>query len=173
MGLNKKGYTIAEIMMSLMLVLLFGMLCFGLIQAGENAYMRIVRNMASKNSARISLNYIESRLRQADAAGSIRIVDNPFGGGNAIVIENVQGLDGMDLWICQKDDMLVEYYCESGASPRDDLYNRITGLQSFEAVFEKGCIRLTAGYSFNGEHMTEHRLVNINSAMDEGVLNVG
>lgn len=170
---NAKGYTIAEVVMSMMLVLLFGMLCFGLIQAGGSAYSRIALNRASKNSAMITLNYIETRLRQADSEGGIKITDNPFGDNNAIVIYNVQNLENKDLWICEKDGMLVEYYCDHGQKPQEELYTKVAEILDFDVVDYGSYIEITASYSYNGARRSQSRIVSIRSDIGGGLEYVG
>ncbi|MCK5128453.1 MAG: DUF4860 domain-containing protein [Clostridiales bacterium] len=157
---NKKGYTEAELMMVFALLALFGILCFTLIQAGSGAYDRLSENHSNKSYARITLSYVENRIRQGDEKGNIKLVPHPENEQEyALVISNATDVEGEDLWIMQHKDELVEYYVYEGQEVQLDNYLKIGDVYHFGIQKVGNALRVEVQYLVSGEIASQIKII--------------
>ena len=159
---NNKGYTEAELMMVFALLALFGILCFTLIQAGSGAYDRLSENHSKKSFARVTLSYIENRIRQGDVKGSINIVAHPeYEDKQAIVISNATDIEGEDLWIMQHEDELVEYYVLAGQEIQLNNYLKIGDVYDFSIKKIGSALRIEVIYLVNEKVTSQTKIITL------------
>lgn len=104
----RRGYTLVELMLVMLLLALFGITIMTLIQSGSTAYQKIVENRNAESDARIAINYLDVRVRQNDERGAVTVRPNPLGEGNALVIR--ERFDQVDYytWVYFLDGTLYE-----------------------------------------------------------------
>lgn len=105
---SRRGYTLVELMLVMLLLALFGITIMTLIQSGSTAYQKIVDNRNAESDARIAINYLDVRVRQSDERGAVTVRENPLGEGNALVIR--ERFDDVDYftWVYFLDGTLYE-----------------------------------------------------------------
>lgn len=162
---NKKGYSEAELMMVFALLALFGILCFTLIQAGSGAYKRMSENRSSKSYARVTLSYIENRVRQGDTVDAVNIVTSPLNEDEkALVISGITDIKGEDLWIMRRGEELVEYYVQEGEEVQEDNYLKIGNISGFDVNKEgDSSFRLEVMYTVDGKSESQIRVITLRS----------
>ena len=161
---NKKGYTEAELMMVFALLALFGILCFTLIQAGSGAYDRLSENQSGKSFARITLSYVENRIRLGDNRDGIMVVDNPENSDKkAIIISGITDIEGEDIWIMQHGKELVEYYVMEGDEIQMDNYLKIGDLYDFNIEQIGSSLRVEVVYLTDKGTNSQTKIINLRS----------
>lgn len=180
---HRRGYTMVELTLVMLLLALFGITIMTLIQSGSTAYDKIAKNRTAESNARVAIGYIDVRMRQNDQRGSITLKPNPLGDGSALVIREM--LDGSDYytWIYfayDADPLTGEqvgalYECNlllKDELPSLELSQRISSLDSFTfELLENGAIRQTATYTYQTDSTPEsHQLSSVIALRTGGAL---
>jgi len=161
---NEKGYTEAELMMVFALLALFGILCFALIQAGAGAYDRLSENQSGKSFARITLSYIENRVRLGDEKDSVTIVMHPEDSKkSALVISGITDVEGESIWIMQREGELVEYYVMDGEQIDLNNYLKIGDIYDFNIEQVGNSLRIEVAYLANNIAKSQIKIINLRS----------
>ena len=72
-GLNKKGFTLIELVVALAVSTILGVILVSTGQTGVTYYKRIDRDMMSETQARAALSLVTVQIRQHDATGAISV----------------------------------------------------------------------------------------------------
>ena len=124
-------------------LLLFGVFAacvLAVLLTGAGAYRRLVRRDQAAYERRTCVQYIATRVRQADCQGGIRVDD--FKGVPSLVMD--QG-DGYNTQVYCYDGWLMELYAASdaGLSPEDG--DQIMEINSLELSLEEGLLTVKIG----------------------------
>ncbi len=130
-----KGHTLVELALVIALLTLFGAATLSLVVAGSSAYEGIMEKKNADSELRIALSYIDTKIKQYDSAGVLRLESNPAGDGPALVIEEVLGGADYETWIYFSEGRLREVLVDKGGEPTDDLSYEIAVLEGFQAVY--------------------------------------
>lgn len=147
---HRRGYTLTELMLVMLLLALFGITVMALIQSGSSAYKKIADNRTAETNARVALAYLEVRLRQNDAQGSIAIKENPFAPGNALVLHEQFEGEVYDTWVYFLDGTLYECnLLPAGEPPSVELSSAIAQMEEYTLeVLPGGTLRQNARFSY-------------------------
>ncbi len=85
---NRKGSSNIEIIMTMILLILFGGSIFTLIYAGGTTQKRIIDEKDIKVNARVASSYINVKLKKYDEEGAISVQMNPLTNENALVFRD-------------------------------------------------------------------------------------
>ena len=105
---HKRGYTLVELLLVMLLLALFGITVVTIIQSGSVAYAKVADNRAAESDARIAVGYIDVRIRQNDVQGGLQLVGNPLGEGNALIFRELIDETIYVTWIFYVDGVLYE-----------------------------------------------------------------
>lgn len=106
--MTRRGATTAELVVTLLLLLLVGFLTFTVANAGGEAYRRLSLRTARDGELRIAASYLDVRFRKHDAEGVLRLEPAPTGTGRALVFS--EAVDGLvvETWIYCAEGRLWE-----------------------------------------------------------------
>lgn len=108
------GRTQTEILAVFTLLLLMGLCIFSLAAAGSSAYRKTDESRSAQVEVRVAMSFIQMKIRQSDAADSIRIEPNPINGDNALVLSETLSGQRYDTWIYHDGGSLREAFVLSG-----------------------------------------------------------
>lgn len=151
------------IVIILMVVVLAAMVI--LMNSGRIAYSRIIDNADSLSDARTALSYINMKVRQNDAEGSIDYAEDVFDDLDALVIKHSGAEEGMTTYIFYDGDALREVYVIEGRQPDPDDGILIANLNGLEILLDKDKALLvaTAYYDISGETKRMEKVIGIRS----------
>lgn len=160
---KKGGYTLIELVLVMLLLLLVSTLVFSLTTAGSKAWLRLTQARDTRSELRTALSYLEVQVRKADREGAISIEPDPFHGEPAIhlqwIIEQptIPGLDTASTWIYLHDGTLFEFYTLPGMTKTTTAGRRLVNLDDWMLVVEsEQLLRITvaAQTGDNGEDVS-------------------
>lgn len=158
---QKRGYTLMELTLVMLLLALFAITVMVLIQSGSTAYRKIADNRSAETNARVALSYLDVRLRQNDAQGALSLRENPLGEGNALVIH--EEYDGFvyDTWVYFLDGTLYECsLLDEGDMPRVDISAPIAQLDGYTLeLLPGGTILQTASITYADSEGTDTEIL--------------
>ena len=74
-GLNKKGFTLIELVVALVVSTILGVILVSTVQTGVVSYKNIGKDMMSETQARAALSLVTVQIRQHDMTGAISVID--------------------------------------------------------------------------------------------------
>lgn len=116
-----QGYSLIEMSIVMMLLVLFGLGIFMLAAATTTTYESLVENKAESESIRIASSYIVTKIRQNDRVDSIKIDSNAFDDRDALIVLETINDEVYETWIYVSDGRLREATVLKGVTPNDDL----------------------------------------------------
>jgi len=167
---DNKGYSLVELVLVMMLLLLFGVTIFTLIFSGSDTYQRINENQSTESDVRIALSYLNLKIRQNDVADKIEIKNFPGTERPALVLYDPR--EGSDLvtWIFWEDGKLLECLVSEGEPPSADLSFTIIDVDDFTIAYNPltRTVTGTVQYVYNGQILVRSCKVWIRSEMRGG-----
>ena len=147
----RRGSTLIELIMVMLLLILFGVTISSLIYAGGQTQQKIISEKNSQIDARVAISYLNMRIRQSDAADRVTIQKNDETGMDSIVIKERADWGEIDTWIFWANGLLYECLVNAGEQPAVGLSERIASVERFSTGYdESGAITNVIGYSVNG-----------------------
>lgn len=127
----------------LVALLLFGMFAASVLVVlltGADAYRRLTRRDEAAYDYRTCAQYVATRVRQADTAGSVAVTE--FGSAAALVLSEPED-EGYATWVYCHDGWLMELYASvsGGFAPEDG--ERIAEIGGLELSLEDGLLTVT------------------------------
>lgn len=132
---KQEGYSLIEMSIVMMLLILFGLGVFMLAAASTTSYQGLVSDKNDNESLRIASSYIITKLRQNDRSESIEIANKGLGGKDALVIKEELAGDLYETWIYESNGVLREVTVLSGTKPTDDLSFEIADVDKLKLSF--------------------------------------
>lgn len=129
-GRSRSGYSLVELVLVMMLLVLVASLVFSLTAAGSRAWMRITEAGERRSELRTAMSYIDVQLKKSDSIDSISVRAAPNGSGTALrlvrEIKNptIPDFDQSETWIYVQDGQLYELHTLPGMPLQDAM---ITG----------------------------------------------
>lgn len=153
---DRRGYTMVELVMVMLLLCLFGITVVTVIQAGSHAYQTIVDNKNTEADARIALSCIDVRVRQNDRIGGVEVAVCPINNEPGLLVHESIGGSGYDSWFYYFRGALWECsLVPEGLTPVHENSQRIAYLDGFTVSYDEQthAIRQTVQYAVqeNGE----------------------
>ena len=93
MSVKRRGYHL-EGLMALLLFGVFAVCLLIVLLTGADSYQRLTRRDRASDNRRVCVQYLTTRVRQADAAGGVSAGE--FGGGDALLL--TQDIGGPSWW---------------------------------------------------------------------------
>lgn len=163
---NQKGYSLVELILVMVLMLLFGITIFTLILSGTQAYQKITRNKTAQEDARTALSYLNVRLRQGDIASCVWIDD--LNGAPALAILDPYSDEQKTTYIFEDHGMLLECITTQGNPPSAELSFDIVPALDFQVVANtmENALSFTITYSQGEDSDTLSSRVVLRAAQD-------
>lgn len=122
---SKKGYSLVELVLVMMLLVLVASLVFSLTAAGSQAWMRLTESGNRRTELRTAMSYIDVQLKKSDSFESVAIGDDPTGNGIAIKLTReiknptIPDFNKSETWIYVQDGKLYELHTLPGMPLQD------------------------------------------------------
>ena len=166
--LNNKGYSLVELLLVMMLLLLFGITTFSLIYSGSETYQRISDNKNAESDARIALSYINVKIRQHDYTDGIEVKPFPGTSRNALVMYDHYEDADLETWIFWSNGRLYECLISEGEEPDENLSFSIVDIEDFKIDLDEQSNMLTGEITYNYNSQTLVRLFNVTLRSTKG-----
>ncbi len=127
----------------LVALLLFGMFAASVLVVlltGADAYRRLTRRDEAAYDYRTCAQYVATRVRQADTAGSVAVTD--FCGEPALVLSEPED-EGYATWVYFHDGWLMELYASITGSFAPEDGERMMEIGGLELSLESGLLTVT------------------------------
>ena len=115
------GYSLIEMMIVMMLLVLFGLGIFMLAATASTTYQKLVEDKETDGELRVASSYLMTKIRQNDRMGAIRIEKSAINSEDALVIEETLGNEVYETWIYVSDGVLREATVLKETTPSDDV----------------------------------------------------
>jgi len=118
---TQNGYSLVEMSIVMLLLVLFGLSIFMLAVATTTTYESLVDNKNESESLRIASSYIVTKIRQNDRVDSVKIDLNAFDDREALIVLETIDDEIYETWIYVSEGHLREATVIKGITPNDDL----------------------------------------------------
>jgi type II secretory pathway component PulJ len=115
------GYSLIEMMIVMLLLVLFGLGIFMLAATSSTTYQKLVEDKETDGELRVASSYLMTKIRQNDRMGAIRIEKSAINSEDALVIEETLGNEVYETWIYVSDGVLREATVLKENTPNDDV----------------------------------------------------
>jgi prepilin-type N-terminal cleavage/methylation domain-containing protein len=122
---QRRGYTLIELVLVLLLLVLVAAGVFTLAAAGSQAYLKLSDQQTLTAELRTGLSYLDVQIRKHDAFESLSIRQDPFQGGQALVIGQLLEDETYLTWIYVRDGYLCELFVKEGIAVTPDMASKI------------------------------------------------
>ena len=152
---DKKGYTLIEMFLVLMILLVFSITAFSLIFYGSDTYNKLIADKNNEADARILLTTYETRLRQYDYVGgyelkTIECQNQPL----TVLAMKEYADDGtpVNTWLFWQNGKLFESLTVNNELPTPDTSQELFRNQNLDLKIEGNDQALTirVAYPFSG-----------------------
>jgi hypothetical protein len=132
MSARRAGKANAEFLLYMTLLLVLGLLVFSLAAAGSGAYAKLIDRKERDGELRVAVSYLVVVLRKHDAAGAVRLGDNPFGEGPALFLMDESAGDVYETVVFCQDGTLRELMYLEGSSQTYDMTSAVAHVQQVD-----------------------------------------
>ena len=164
--MDENGGGMTELLMVMTLLIFFGISMYLMIFSGSTAMRRIEGEKDGEVEARTAISYINVRLRQFDAAGSVSAARNNLNGGDSILLKN-RDRDypdkDYDTWIYWDGGYLKEVLAGADTQPEWAAAGNIAQVSGLKAGQKDGFLTSDIYYEYNGEQKTITTAVRLRS----------
>lgn len=115
------GYSLIEMLIAMMLLVIFGLGIFVLAASATTTYENLVEEKQATEDARIGMSYLVTKLRQNDRVDAVRVAPLFNGSGDALVIRELFEGERYETWIYVNDGYLREATITEDMVVSDDL----------------------------------------------------
>lgn len=137
MSRTKNGYILLELTMMIVLIFLFGVAIYQIINQGKSTEEKIIAKKTAQIDARIALSFLNVKIKQNDIRDKIKIKVLEQNKKNALVIEERSQDTNYDTWIYFYDGKLYECITDEGKQPQQDLSTQISAIDDFNIGYNK------------------------------------
>jgi competence protein ComGC len=141
--LNEKGYSLVEMVIAMMLLLIFGLAVFTLAASTSGAYQGLVNEKSEMATVRIASSYLMTKLRQSDMENAIYVDESNRIGSEALVIKEELAGEVYNTWIYLSGGYLREATVPEGETPSDDVSFEIAELSTLNYDFYDYSIKIS------------------------------
>ena len=142
---KNNGYSLIELLLVMVILVIFGLSTFTLVISGNNAYKNIIEKKTLNSELRVAVSYLDMKLRQGDGLGEIGVKKIPNGYNNAIVIHELVEGETYETWIYFNNGKLREAYILQGTPIVDQNSFAVAEIDGFDIRYNK----IDGLYNFN------------------------
>lgn len=129
---NEQGYSLIEMAVAMLLLVMFGLGIFMLAASSSGAYEMLTSKKSVNEEIRIASSYITTKLRQNDREDSIQVIKNYTDSSDALIINETISGEVYQTWIYMSNGKLREVTIPETLTPSDDLSFIISEIDTFE-----------------------------------------
>ena len=118
---RRGGYSLIELVLVMMLLIIVAVSVFLLTNAGSSAYARLSENRGVSSDLRIALSYIDVRIKKSDGIGQVSVCPAPFGGGQALLLSQTIEERDYETYLYVDQGSLKELIIEKGRAVTPDM----------------------------------------------------
>lgn len=118
---SESGYSLIEMTIAMLLLVMFGLAVFMLAASSTTTYEKLVDDKNTSEELRVASSYLVTKLRQNDQKEAISLESNLLFDSEALTIREVIGDETYITWIYISDGVLREVTVLEGVEPSDDL----------------------------------------------------
>lgn len=133
---NEQGYSLIEMAVAMLLLVMFGLGIFMLAASSSGAYEMLTSKKSVNEEIRIASSYITTKLRQNDREDSVQVIKKYSDLSDALVINETISGEVYKTWIYMSEGKLREVTIPESLSPDDDLSFIIAEIDTFELFTE-------------------------------------
>ena len=130
---KNSGYALIELVLVIALLALFCIATLSLVMTGSAAYKSINEKKELDSELRVAISYLDTKVKQNDSEGVLRLGLNPAGDGKALIVSEFLGETQYETWIYLSGGKLREVLIEKGEPVLDDLGFEIAEIEGFTA----------------------------------------
>ncbi|MBE0449624.1 MAG: DUF4860 domain-containing protein [Clostridia bacterium] len=131
---NEKGYSLVEMAVGMLLLLIFGTALLTLTASSAGSYERLVNEKAIDTEFRIASSYLTTKLRQNDRSGAVVLISQDTEPGVAIKISEDLSGEIYETWIYVADGFLKEVMIPAGVAFDGDYAFVIAEIDQMELI---------------------------------------
>ena len=164
--INKNnGYSLIELILVMVLIVIFGLSTFTLVVSGNNAYKNIVEKKTLNSELRVAVSYLDMKLRQGDGQGEIHVKKIPNGHNNAIVIQELVEGKTYETWIFFNNGKLREAFILQGTPIVDQNSFAVAEIDGFDLRYDKsiGLINFNVWKELNNKKYSFDSIIYLKS----------
>ena len=167
--MNKKGNTIIEMIMVIILLTFFSLTVYQLIDSGSRTQEKILDRKSAQIDARIAVSFINVKLRQNDEKNKIAIKRLENNNREAIVIQERSKDYDYDTWIYFLNGNLYECVVEKGNQPNELSSSLIVSIDDCRLNFDKerNTIETIIDYTYGDSAASLSSIVHLRSTQGE------
>lgn len=137
---NEKGYSLVEMAVGMLLLVVFGTTLFTLTASSAGSYERLVDEKEIDTEYRIASSYLTTKLRQNDRAGAVNLVMQDNEPKVALKISEELSGENYETWIYVADGFLKEVMIPAGMEFDDDFAFVIAEIDMMKLTDEEDVI---------------------------------
>ena len=132
-----------------------------LMNAGKNAYERIIDNNNQLENARISLSYLSMRIRQNNTEDGVLFLSEGPGDKGMVKLIHSGDFSGMVTYIYYSDGSLREIFTWADGEPDPEFSEEIVSLDGLDIDYTEGYFKFTAQYTEDGKPKKLEQIVGV------------
>lgn len=131
------GYSLIEMTVVMLLLVVFGLGIFMLAATTTTTYSTLVDDKSTTEHLRIASSFITTKVRQNDRVGGLFVISDSEAYGDVLLIKESFGEDIYATWIYVSDGVLREATIPLGTTPNDDVSFEIADIDMFSLVYDE------------------------------------
>lgn len=141
---RRRGYTLIELVLVLMLLVLVSGVVFILAASGSQTYLRLAEKQNQSTDLRTGLSYLDVQIRKHDTQGALSIRSGPFDSQPSLVISQEISGQLYLTYIYLHDGYLCELFVADDTVITDGMGSRIAAINSMQFdTLADGSIQIT------------------------------
>ena len=141
---KERSRSMTELLLMLVLLAVFAVSALVIVMTGAGVYQSIAEDQKANADLRIPLTYVTNKIRQADASGQVRLLEQE--GTAVLVLSHQEEQQAYDTWIYALEGQLCEVTVASGSTLRLADGIAVMPVPSFEIRWDgPRMLLLTAG----------------------------
>jgi prepilin-type N-terminal cleavage/methylation domain-containing protein len=141
---KRRGYTLIELVLVLMLLVLVAGVVFTLAASGSQTYLRLTEKQSQSTDLRTGLSYLDVQIRKHDTQGALSIRPGPFDSQPSLVIsQEISGKTYLT-YIYLRDGFLCELFVADDTVITEGMGSRIAAINSMQLdTLADGSLKIT------------------------------
>lgn len=131
------GYSLVEMTVVMLLLVVFGLGIFMLAATTTTTYSTLVDDKSATEHLRIASSFLSTKVRQNDRSDGLFVLSDSEVYGDVLLIKESFGEEVYATWIYLSEGVLREATIPFGSTPTDDLSFEIADIDVFNLVYDK------------------------------------
>lgn len=133
---NEQGYSLVEMTVVMLLLVVFGLGIFMLAATTTTTYRSLVEDKSNVEQLRVASSFITTKIRQNDRQQGLFVLTDSQTFGDVLLAQELYGDDYYTTWIYVSNGFLREATVPTGMIPTDDSSFEIAKIDTFKLYFD-------------------------------------